>query len=130
MSEPIQLNAEISGPNREAVEAALCEFMTEQFSAEPRRAVLLPSGGPTRGGELIEWVSLALSVPGALLAVLDLADRLKLKQRIQRLLDEIRSAGREGDGGVVLKIEGLPAIDLTQASAADVLNALGSTRSK
>lgn len=82
------------------------------------------------GSQRFEWVSLALSVPGALLAVLDLADRLRLKQRIQRLLDEIRSAGREGDGGVVLKIDGLPAIDLTQASAADVLNALGSTRSK
>ena len=88
MSQPIPLNAEISAPNQEAVEAALREFMTEQFGAEPRRAVLHQSSDPTRGGDLIESISLALPAPGALLAVLDLAGRLKLKERFQRLPDE------------------------------------------
>jgi hypothetical protein len=33
MNEPVSVNAEISGPNRDAVEAALRDFMAEQFGA-------------------------------------------------------------------------------------------------
>jgi hypothetical protein len=81
------------------------------------------SDDATRGGGAVEWISLALSVPGALLTVVDLAERLKLKERVQRLLERIRAAGSEGE--TVLRLPGRPAIDLKEASAAEVTEALG-----
>jgi len=130
MNEHLQMKAEISGPNREVIEAALNDFIKEQFDAKPERGIRLQNGDQTRGGELIEWITLALSVPGGLVAALDLAERAKLKARVQRLLEQIRSAGKEGDGSTVLKIEGQTMIDLTCASPAEVLDALSPVRRK
>lgn len=130
MSGLVPMKAEIFGPNREAVEAALNDFIKEQFDVEPIREIRCQSGDPTRGGDLIEWITLALSVPGALVTMLDLADRMKLKKRVQRLLERIRSAGNEDDGSTVLKIEGLPTIDLTRVSSDEVLDALSQLRRK
>jgi hypothetical protein len=43
---------------------------------------------------------------------------------VQRLVERLRSAGRQGDGGVVLRIGEQPPIDLTNASAAEVVEAV------
>lgn len=63
MSAPVQLQAELSGPNAQTIEATLREFLSEQFGGEAQRAVRLPPEAATRGPEWMEWVTLALSVP-------------------------------------------------------------------
>jgi hypothetical protein len=128
MSDNVRIEAAISGPNRESAEAAVNDFIKEQFNAAPERGIQNQSGAQTRGGDLIEWITLVLSVPAALMTTLDLAERVKLKERVQRLLERVRSAGTTAEESVLLTIEEQPAIDLTRASVSEVVDALNPSR--
>jgi len=124
MSEHMQLKVDISGANREAAASVLSKFFREQFGTEPARPDPQQGSDQTRSGDAMQqWITLVLSIPVALLATIDIVERTKLKERVQRLVEQIRQAV-QGDGSVVLQVEERPALDVVYASPAEVVEAL------
>jgi hypothetical protein len=67
-----------------AAEAALREVLLEQFGVDAATQAVEPELRVTR--DLVAAVSLALSIPGAVIAAMDLAQRLELVPKLRRLI--------------------------------------------
>jgi hypothetical protein len=95
MSKPIrEPRIEIAGSEAEAIERELQELLQAEWGANARR-VESPTRGPEREGEKIDTATigigigiaaLILQLPGAVKDSLDLAERIKLTQKVKRLL--------------------------------------------
>lgn len=95
MSKPIrEPRIEIAGPEAEAIEHELQELLQAEWGVRARRGEA-PARGPEREGEKIDdatlalgisLVTLVLAVPGAIKDGLDLAEKIKLTQKVKRLI--------------------------------------------
>jgi hypothetical protein len=88
---------QIEGPNSQSVEAAThsLEAMTRNWDHDITHIPVLPAeAAPARGDrKVIDPVSvaaLARSIPPALLAAADLADRIRKRRRASELIDQTR----------------------------------------
>ena len=71
-------------------------------------------------GDPVAIVALVLSVPGAIVSLLDLAERARLVERVRKLLEQARSA----DGAATLHVPGEPPLDLAAATEDEVMDRL------
>ena len=112
----------IEGPNAQALAAEADAFLREALRETPERAVMPAETTPTRA-DPIAVAALILSVPGAVLATLDIAQRLKLAERLDRFLATLRA--RAGGADRVQLCGGdEPSVDLIRADRDQVMDAL------
>ena len=76
-----------------------------------------PHAGEDLKGDAITVATLILTVPGAVVATLDLAERFRLSRKIQGLLKKIK----ESNGDAVLHTDGEDPLDLKTAGVDEVL---------
>ena len=86
----------IVGPNAEAIAAEVEPLLAEAFRETPTRKAMPREQAPERA-DPIAVAALILSVPGVILATLDLAARARLAERIERLREKIRARASEKD---------------------------------
>jgi hypothetical protein len=83
------LHFQLEGPRSEALASELSELVEAEFGERPAPAT--PRQGREtletyRGPDPLAVTAVVLAVPGAILATVDLAERLKLKQKVDRLI--------------------------------------------
>jgi hypothetical protein len=103
-----------------ALEMMVGEVLRSVGGVEPVRNDGAVEDGVERG-DPIAVAALVLAIPGAIVATLDLMARTKVVERVQHLLEQVRKV----DGGAVLRIDLQPPLDLSRASADDVMDRLG-----
>ena len=121
------LKFHLQGPQSGATAAALETFFAETFGAQARRESPSP---PTvseaeKAADPIAVAALILSIPGALLATVDLAERLQLKQKAERLIALARREWREHGTRIWLRRRNVAPLALDEIEPADVLDAVG-----
>ena len=92
-------------------------------NAEPQRREPAPQIEPSKG-DPVAVAALILSVPAAVLAALDLAERARLAERVRRLLKKVRAS----DGGATLHVGAEPPRDLSTATEDEVMDLLAKSR--
>lgn len=121
------LKFHLQGPQSGATAAALETFFAETFDAKARRENprIPPSGETEKAADPIAVAALILSIPGALLATVDLAERLQLKQKVERLIALARREWREHGTRIWLQRRNAAPLALDEIEPADVLDAAG-----
>jgi hypothetical protein len=119
MGEPM---IEITGPEAEEAGRELQALLRETFGEEGRR-IATPEADTS--GRKIDPATLALvtfivALPGAIRNTLDLAEKMKLIERIQRLIAWARGRGKSGTRIALVSSSGT-SVDLTQVEPADVV---------
>ena len=111
---------EIHGPQAESLAAELEALLQEELGETGRR-VQTPTTAASTKADPVAVAALVISLPGALLATMDLAKRLDLVPRLQRLLAWARSkAGSETE---LTLITSRKSLRLAEASADQVMDA-------
>jgi hypothetical protein len=117
-----------AGPNRDAIASALQDFLRAEFGGEVRREEQVAEDVPTREGTALAVIAIVLALPGAINQLVTLAERAKLKQRLDALLERIRGAAGPDDTAV-LRVGEARQLDLKAATSGEVLEALERARS-
>jgi hypothetical protein len=82
---------------------ALTAIFDKEFGRRPHRSREKPETGGEHKADPVAVAALILSLPSATLAAIDLAERIKLRDKITRLLALIRR--QHDDKGAVARIE-------------------------
>lgn len=124
------LKFHLQGPQSDATAAALEAYFAETFGETARRENLpMPAPGETqKAADPIAVAALILSIPGALLATVDLAERLQLKQKVERLIALARREWREHGTRIWLQRRNATPLALDEIEPADVLGAANEAR--
>ena len=94
------LEFQFGGPDARDDAESLADFLRSDFADWPTRIVERPAaqaGQPTMRGDTLAILALLLALPGALKNAFDLAERIQLKAKFDRLLAwarQRRAAGR------------------------------------
>ncbi|MBL9128328.1 MAG: hypothetical protein JNL97_11800 [Verrucomicrobiales bacterium] len=111
----------LSPTEKEDWQKEIATTFPEEFTAqwvEPRT-----DASRTRG-EIQEWVTLILSIPPAVLAVWDLAARMKLKPRIERWITLAKERRARGQQNPFLALPDQSQVPLDEARPEQVLDAV------
>lgn len=111
----------ISGPNAPELAKQLQNDLSQIFGAVEEIKALPEDDRATRA----DWVAvtaLALSLPGALLAAADLAERLELKRKLQAVIDAARALPAKEQDKILLAPSPDRQIDLQKTDADELLN--------
>jgi len=110
----------IAGPNTQVLAAEVEAFLAEAFQQTPERRTP-PEDRMPRRGDPLAVAALILAVPGAITATLDLAQRARLAERIDRLRERLRAKATPEDT-VSLLTWGETELDLIAADRDSVLD--------
>jgi hypothetical protein len=97
------LRLHLDGTAADAAADELAAFFEAEFGRRPAR---LPAAGPGETGRKTDPVAIAalvLALPSAMLAAMDLAERIRLREKIARLIDLARRLKR--DRGTAVRVE-------------------------
>jgi len=112
----------IAGPNSPALAAEVEAFLADALATQAER-LPLPEDQGIRRGDPLAVAALVLAVPGAIAATLDLAARVRLAERVDRLLERVRGTAAPADS-VRLISDAAPELDLITAKRDEVLDRL------
>lgn len=97
------MNLYLEGEAAETAARALAHFFDEEFGIITNRAAIQAQPAPGRRADPVAIAALVLSVPGAVLATMDLAERVRLKEKIARLIALCRR--QKEDSGTIVRLE-------------------------
>ena len=120
------ISIRIDGPNAEAIAAEVEPLLAEAFQETPTRKAM-PREQATDRADPIAVTALILSIPGVVLATLDLAERAKLAERIERLREKIRARASDKDR-IELCVGADPAVDLARTDRDAIMDLLSKHR--
>jgi hypothetical protein len=123
----MRIEAKISAESGAAIEAELTAFLREQFGTEPTRTEVAPAQSARDAGLTIAVISLLVSLPGATLETMQLAQKLKLRQRVEALIHKIHTLSPTNRDAIPLQAEGQKTLDLKTATPDQVLDLLRET---
>jgi hypothetical protein len=123
----MRVEAKISAESGAAIEAELTAFLRGQFGTEPTRTEAAPAQPVRDAGLTIAVISLLVSLPGATLETMQLAQKLKLRQRIEALIHKLRTLAPTNRDAILLQAEGQKTLDLKTATPDQVLDRLRGT---
>ncbi|MEM9488030.1 MAG: hypothetical protein AAGC55_02735 [Myxococcota bacterium] len=119
----MSLTIEISGDDAEATTAELRELFRTEFGEDAKvHAAPPPSAGVTTRSDTMTLLTMILTIPPALLATLDIADRIKLKPKLVKLLDWARSK-KTTSNSITIHSKELGTIELSDAQLDQVMEA-------
>ena len=75
-------------------------------------------------GDPVAIAAMILSIPGAIVAVMDIVERAGIAEQVRRLLTRVR----EVDGTATLQVSGEPSLDLRTATEDEVMDVLARSR--
>jgi hypothetical protein len=127
MGEP---TIEITGPEAEEAEHELQALLRETFGEEGRRlaAPEAETSGRKIDATTLALIAIGLSIPKAILETIDLAEKMKLVERIKRLLAWAKGRGKSGTRIALVSAKGT-SVELATAEPADVIAALSEATS-
>jgi hypothetical protein len=110
------------GPSAAEASAMAAKFFKEEFGAEARIEAAAP--GDEKVFEHIDpnWICAVLSIPPAVLASIELNQRLKLIERVEGLLAALRQ--KLGRAGGVIRVGAAKSFDIAAAKAKDIADAI------
>ncbi len=97
------LEFHIEGEQAETTAVELQALIGEQFGRESRRVSAPTSGREREKSDPLAVAAVILAVPPAILATVELAERLAIKDKAQRLIDFARSRHRQHGTRIWLK---------------------------
>ena len=121
-----ELRLRIEGPGAETAAAEVGRAVEAELGAVPARTAVTPRSGEGERADPVAVAALVLAIPGAVLQAMDLAERVRLREKLGRLLGRLRALG---DGTVEVRVEtrgGLKGVG--QATADDLIEAGGTPR--
>lgn len=95
------------------------DLLRSAADAEPERRKPVLNDEVSKG-DPVAVAALILSVPGAVLAMLDLAERARLAERVRHLLAKVRGS----EGAATLHVGAEPPLDLSTATDDEVMDLL------
>ena len=116
----------VEGSDASEVARALEDHFEQEFGARPKRRSApqpRPAPGQPERGDPVAVAALILSIPAAVLATMDLAERVQLKAKIERLVVFMREELKGRSGSVVLEVPSGRRLKIDQASAAEIMDA-------
>ncbi len=117
------LQMRIEGPDAERLAAELAEVLEAEFGTPPQRRPIGALQDLNRDADSLAVVAIVLAVPGSLLAAANLAQRLELKTKIDRLLAWVRGKAPDGTPNRIEVLNGDGrAQRLDQAETEDVVD--------
>lgn len=123
------LRFRLEGGDTKATAEALDSFFRQAFSHTPSRIPLPPSADEDRKSpDPVALATLILGIPPALLAVADLADRLRKKDQLEALIDTAKVLHREQGTRIWLERPDGSSIALDEALPGDVLEIAAAQR--
>ena len=99
------------------------ELLRVAANAEPKRRKLFHDE-ETSKGDPMAVAALILSIPGAIIAAMDLVDRAGVAERIRGLLKKVH----EADGTASLHVGNEPSLDLKIATEDEVIDLIAKSR--
>lgn len=122
-----EIRLHLDGDGADELADALTAFFDKEFGRRPHRSREKPETGGGDKADPVAVAALILSLPSATLAAFDLAERIKLRDKIVRLLALIRR--QHNDKGAVARIETPEGMqDLAVMDADRLLEVTGSER--
>ncbi len=115
----MKLRFDIEGPTGGTLAEAVSAFARDQFDATPN-AVEAGAGGTSRDAATLATLGLLLAIPGSALAAMQIAEKLELKRRLERLLGRVREEDEE-QARILLTINGRTTLDLRTTSAERII---------
>jgi len=118
----------IDGPDGEADAKELRRDLQEILGAAAVSESLPPPEPGERATDPIAVAGLILAIPGAILAVMDLAERLRLKQKLEQLIARIKERRALRPGRTTLLLEDGRRVALDEVEPEELLTlAAGAT---
>ena len=133
MKQEIELNFDGQGADNDARE--LADFLAKELPDWPARVgpgKVAPSAPGTRGGATtLAIIALVLALPGTIKNTIDLAERMKLKTQLERLIAWAKERRARGARNPVITLppHGAP-VPLDQAKPEQLLGALDAQATK
>jgi hypothetical protein len=115
----MSIEIRLSGVDGTALVSEAEGVLRAAAGTEPERRERKPVERVTRG-DPVAIAALVLSVPGAIMSLLDLAERARLAERVRGLLARVRSV----EGHATLHVPGAPPLDLAAATEDEVMDRL------
>ena len=114
------------GPNAQEATAVAADFFKREFDGEAETNIL--SSHEAEKSFPIEpgWIGVALAIPGAISATIQLNERLKLIERTNAMLAEMRR--HLGHGSGVICVGTVKTLDIATVKAKDLVDAILSVK--
>ncbi|MCI0530342.1 MAG: hypothetical protein L0Y74_00080 [candidate division Zixibacteria bacterium] len=123
---------QIEGEGAEKAAQELARLFNEEFgtSLQPHKAPPQEREGVTRGDPVV-IAALILSIPPAILAVMDLVDRIQKKKKLDTLLQESRQVEKKYSGVIIriIKPDGT-IVELVAVESREILDAAEKSQKK
>jgi len=128
----MQITLEATGDRAGSALAPLKTFFQAELGAQEQPAAsaapATPDGG-AKDGVALAVAAIVISLPGTVLATLQLLQMAQLKRRLDSALQELRGVLRDYRGDAVLRV-GDKSYDLRTVSAEEVLDAIAEEEQK
>ena len=109
----------LSGVAAQALAEPAEDLLRSAADAEPERRKPVLNDEVSKG-DPVAVAALILAIPGAVLAMLDLAERARVAERVRRLLAKVRAS----EGAATLHVGAEPPLDLATATEDEVMDLL------
>lgn len=115
-----EIKIEVYGGYSKAARDLPVDFFAKEFGVEAAPSTL-ETDSPTKGLSLEGW-AVILSIPGAIVATMQLAERLKLIERTAIMLENMRA--QLGSAAGVIHVGARHSFDIATAKARDLIEAI------
>ena len=108
------------GPEAEQALSRATAFFEHEFGAKAEPHAITPEAA--RRGFDPAWLAVVLALPPAIVATMELSEKLRLIERTEAVLAEMRTA--LGKAGGVIRIGAKKTFDIATAKAREIIDAL------
>lgn len=125
----VKLNLSAKGPAADSLIAETRAAMEDIFGPDLDVSEVPSAPSPTAeppqkdGAAVAAWIGVALIVPPAITASMDLVERSKLRQRLGKLIEKLRGKEDSRESDIVLKINN-QSVNLIKSDADEVYDLL------
>lgn len=128
-----ELRFHIEGPASKQIAQSLEAFLEAEFEVRPERREgdqgITPPGGRERT-DPVAVAALIVAIPSGILAAMDLAERIHLKDKVQRLIEWVRKSKTSPSDRIFLVFREGKVLPLDEATPAQIMDAAKSESSK
>ena len=118
----------VSGPEATTAAEALEAVLARELAIRPERRMVLPERtGTEKAVDPVALGALILAIPGAILAVVDLVERMQKRKKAEAVIEQAKQLIINGNVSITMTINGNAVPVPLQALTADKLLELANT---